>query len=206
MDYQSIAAALKNRQNEGYEKNALFSVLIPIIEIDNTPHILFEVRSFDLESQPGEVCFPGGKMEKGEQPSETALRETTEELNLSLSQLKIIGSLPPLTTPFHFTIFPYCGVIQHTSFADIQYSTDEVDSIFTIPLPSLLEQEPEEFVLRYDMKVDPSFPYHQIPNGERYDWKEGRYRVLFYYHENFVIWGLTAKMLHFFLDSLKNKS
>jgi 8-oxo-dGTP pyrophosphatase MutT (NUDIX family) len=204
MDYEAVAKALKEHQNLGYEKNALFSVLIPIIEINAIPHILFEVRSFDLESQPGEVCFPGGKMEKGEQPSQTALRETQEELNLSHEQLKIIGSLPPLTTPFHFTIFPFCGVIQHTTFEQIRYSKDEVDSIFTVPLPELMAQEPEEYVLRYDMNVDPSFPYHHIPNGERYEWKSGRYRVVFYYHQDHVIWGLTAKMLKFFLESIKD--
>ena len=203
MNYEQIGEALRIRRNQGYEKTALFSVLIPLIEINQIPHILFEVRSFELESQPGEICFPGGKMEPGETPSETALRETMEELNLSSKQLKIIGELPPLTTPFHLTIFPFVGVIQHTDFQEINYSAEEVSSVFTVPLPALLQQDPEEYKLEYDMRMDPQFPYHHIPNGDQYRWRQGMYRVIFYYHDQHVIWGLTAKMLKFFLESIK---
>ncbi len=206
MDFNSIAAALERNRGRGYERNSLYSVLIPLIEIDGELHVLFEIRSYDLLNQPGEVCFPGGKMESGEKPSETALRETTEELNLSSHQLKIIGSLPPLTTPFHFTIFPFCGVIQHTLYDEIRFSADEVDMIFTIPLQTLLEQKPDEYMLRYKMMIDPEFPFHQIPNGKSYDWKEGNYQVVFYYHEEFVIWGLTAKILKFFLESIRKEA
>ncbi len=94
----------------------MFAVMLPLIQVENELHILFEVRSFDLESQPGEVCFPGGKMEDFEHPSNTALRETMEELNLDQHQIKIIGELPPYTTPFQFAIFPYCGVLQYVHF------------------------------------------------------------------------------------------
>jgi len=204
MDYRLISEALASQPNEGYEKNKLFSVMIPLIEVAGETHVLFEVRSYELESQPGEICFPGGKMEKGETPSQTACRETMEELNLQDHQLKIIGSLPPLTTPFHFTIYPFCGVIQHTPFETINFSKDEVDSIFTIPLQVLLNQIPEEYSLAYDMKMDPQFPYHRIPNGDKYEWKAGQYRVVFYYYEQYVIWGLTAKMLQYFLNILRS--
>ncbi|SMP46516.1 NUDIX hydrolase [Anoxynatronum buryatiense] len=204
MDYRLISQALASYPHEGYEKNKLFAVMIPLIEVNGETHVLFEVRSFELESQPGEICFPGGKMEKGETPSQTACRETMEELNLQPHQLKIIGSLPPLTTPFHFTIYPFCGVVQHTVFEEIDFSKDEVDSIFTIPLETLLNQEPEEFSLEYDMKMDPLFPYHRIPNGDKYEWKAGHYRVVFYYYQHYVIWGLTAKMLQYFLTVIRN--
>ena len=205
MNFNSIATALERNRGQGYERNSLYSVLIPLIEINGELHVLFEIRSYDLLNQPGEVCFPGGKMESGEKPSETAMRETMEELNLSSNQLKIIGSLPPLTTPFHFTLFPFCGVIQHISYDQIRYSADEVDSIFTIRLQTLLEQKPDEYTLRYQMMMDPEFPYHHIPNGKSYDWKEGSYQVIFYYHTEFVIWGLTAKILKFFLESIRNE-
>lgn len=204
MNYEAISDALKKRANESYEKNAYFSVLIPLILVEGQLHMLFEVRSYELVSQPGEICFPGGKMEPGEHPSQTALRETKEELNLNDHQLKIIGSLPPLTTPFHYTIYPYCGVIQHIEYSDIHHSKDEVDSTFTAPLSKLLMITPDKYDLHYRMDLDPSFPYHHIPNGESYDWKSGGYQIYFYHYENKVIWGLTAKMLAFFLSSVKH--
>ncbi len=204
MNYEAISDALKKRVHGSYEKNVYFSVLIPLIIIEGKPHILFEVRSYGLESQPGEICFPGGKMEPGEKPSQTCLRETKEELNLNDHQIKIIGSLPPLTTPFHYTIFPYCGVIQHIEYSDIRYSKDEVDSIFTVPLTKLLSIIPDKYDLNYRMELDPSFPYHLIPNGKSYDWKSGEYQIIFYHYENKIIWGLTAKMLMFFLDSIRH--
>lgn len=204
MNYQDISNALMKSQAKGYDHNPMFAVLLPLIFIKDQLHILFEVRSYDLESQPGEVCFPGGKMEHSEHPSNTALRETMEELNLSQHQIKIIGELPPYTTPFQFAIFPYCGVLQNLRFSDIQYATDEVDSLFTVPLSYLMSQKPEEYTLTFDMKMDSQFPYHLIPNGEKYGWRTGTYKVLFYYYKNYVIWGMTAKMLHFFLQSLHN--
>ncbi len=206
MNYQQIADALAKSRARGYDHNAMFAVMLPLIYVKDELHILFEVRSFALESQPGEVCFPGGKMENLEHPSNTALRETMEELNLSQRQIIIIGELPPYTTPFQFAIFPYCGVLQHIDFKDIRYSTDEVDSIFTVPLSYLMTQEPEEYTLSFDMKMDSRFPYHLIPNGEKYGWRTGTYKVLFYYYKEYVIWGMTAKMLQFFLLSLKNNT
>lgn len=203
MDYRHISAALAKTKNKGYERNAQFAVLIPLITINRSVHVIFEQRSFDLESQPGEICFPGGKMEVGEKPSETALRETMEELCLSSSQLKIIGSLPPLTTPFHFVIYPFCGVIQHTEYDAIRFSRKEVNTIFPVPLSHLLAQTPWEYTVQYDLNIEPDFPFHLIPNGKEYNWSGGHYQVLFYFHQEHVIWGLTAKMLHFFLESLR---
>ncbi|SDY42293.1 NUDIX hydrolase [Tindallia californiensis] len=203
MNYQQISNALAKSRARGYDHSAMFAVMLPLIHIDNKLHILFEVRSFDLESQPGEICFPGGKMEDGEHPSNTALRETMEELNISQNQIKIIGELPPYTTPFQFSIFPYCGVLQHVSFEDINYSTDEVHSIFTVPLSYFATQKPEEYTLTFEMKMDDQFPYHAIPNGKKYGWRTGTYKVLFYYYQHHVIWGMTAKMLHYFLESTK---
>lgn len=204
MNYQSIAETLRTKAKETYDTTDHFSVLLPLINIAGQTHLLFEVRSLELENQPGEICFPGGRIEKGEKPSQTALRETREELNLDQHQVKIIGSLPPLTTPFNVTIHPYCGVIQHTDYNAIDFSKDEVDSIFAIPLSSLLQMKPQEHRLRYRMEHNPSFPYEDIPNGKSYDWKTGTYQILFYYFEDKVIWGLTAKMLRLFLDSIRS--
>jgi len=51
--------------DEFYDKIRNYAVLIPIIEVDGKDHILFEVRSQNI-TQPGEVSFPGGRVEMGE--------------------------------------------------------------------------------------------------------------------------------------------
>ena len=60
----------------GYQNMKRASVLIPIIKKDNSYEILFEVRAKTLRSQPNEIAFPGGKIEKGEDPQTACIRET----------------------------------------------------------------------------------------------------------------------------------
>lgn len=51
------------------------AVLIPLVERADGLHFLFEQRSAQMKTQPGDVCFPGGRMEKGETPVACALRK-----------------------------------------------------------------------------------------------------------------------------------
>ncbi|EIW71234.1 hypothetical protein TREMEDRAFT_27166 [Tremella mesenterica DSM 1558] len=72
------------------------AVLIPLMNVDNRPHILFEVRSSGMRSHAGEVSFPGGKSDPTDSSLiSTALREAEEELSLSPSNVEILGSMGP---------------------------------------------------------------------------------------------------------------
>ena len=73
----------------GWKKMRRAAVILPLIEINNEIHLLFEVRSKKMKSQPGDICFPGGKIEENESPKSAALREASEELNLN--NIKIIN-------------------------------------------------------------------------------------------------------------------
>lgn len=67
----------------GRDKYSNYAVLLPIIEQHNEPHILFEVRAYELRRQPGEICFPGGRVDQSDATEkETAIRETIEEPEL----------------------------------------------------------------------------------------------------------------------------
>ena len=68
-----------------------YAVLVPVVEWNGKLHLLFEVRSDALRRQPGEVCFPGGRMEEGETPTQCALRETCEEavVNMKASAAEV---------------------------------------------------------------------------------------------------------------------
>ena len=199
MDRTHILNAFKSVKSKSNSNS--FSVFAPIIEVDNELHLLFEVRSLELNHQPGEICFPGGKIEDNESSIESAIRETIEELNISKENIEIIGELTPITTLFNVVIYPYCGFINNTLVEDIQYSTDEVGSIFTVPLRELLEQNPLVHTLDVQLNMNEDFPYELI--GNDYKWKTSNYSIYFYRYNNYIIWGLTAKIVKELLDIIR---
>jgi len=178
-----------------------YSVFVPIIEVNNELHALYEVRSLALNQQPGEVCFPGGKIEPNESPIQSAIRETVEELNISKENIEIIGELKPITTLFDVVIYPFCGFIKNIKIEDINYSRDEVDSIFSVPIKELLNQNPLVHQIGIKLDIAKDFPHDLI--GKDYKWKVSKYPVYFYEYKNHVIWGLTAKITKNFLDIIK---
>ena len=91
----------------GINEYFVSAVLLPILEIEEQKSILFEIRSEHLDRQPGEICFPGGKVEEGETPRETAVRETSEELGISPGSIDILGPLDILVAPLGTVIYPY---------------------------------------------------------------------------------------------------
>ena len=191
-------------RHKGYlDTNNYFSVLLPLIYIEDELHILFQVRSLQLNSQPGEICFPGGRIEAMELPLESAIRETIEELNLSENQIEVLGELDTLTTPFNTVLYSFCGLLKGISdIRDIQYNQQEVDSIFTVPVKTLLDFEPISYPLAIRFESGEDFPYSLIDNGKNYKWKTGTYPVYFFHYKEYVIWGLTAKILTHFLEIL----
>src|SRR5690625_2585093 len=94
MDAANIITKLKNREPSilGRENYREYAVLIPLIENENETHILFEIRSANLRSQPGDICFPGGKIDKEDRgPRHAAIRETSEELGILRSEERRVG-------------------------------------------------------------------------------------------------------------------
>lgn len=127
---------------------------------------MFEVRSHQLKSQPGEICFPGGKVDYDETLLQSAVRETVEELNIPEENIEVIGKLDPIFTTFHMVIFPFCAIVHNIKFEDINYSIDEVDSIFSVPLKALMQQKPLIHRLKVNTTPDEQFPFHLIQRGK----------------------------------------
>ena len=71
-----------------------YAVLCPLLEQPDGLHFLFEVRASAIR-QAGETCFPGGRMEPGESPTDCALRETMEELAIPPSEIQILAASCP---------------------------------------------------------------------------------------------------------------
>ncbi|OLO38812.1 coenzyme A pyrophosphatase [Alkalihalophilus pseudofirmus] len=181
------------------------AVFVPFIEKDNELHILFQVRSKQLTHQPGEVCFPGGRVDLTDtSEEETAKRELCEELGLSEADITSIAPLDVLVTPFRGTIFPYVGQILSPN--NISPSEHEVEEIFTVPLSFLLQTEPELYKMNIHFEPDENFPFDLIPNREAYTTKRTQtIPELFYFYDQYVIWGLTARILHHLIELIKSE-
>jgi len=185
----------------GYKNMKRASVLIPIVKKDNTHYILFEVRSKNLKTQPSEISFPGGKIEVNESPLDAVIRETCEEIGTTKENIDIISPLDLLITPGNMIIHPFVGYLN--DYDNLNINKDEVDHIFLVPIPYLLEYNPSLY--NNEVKIIPNddFPYDIIPSKNNYKFATSNYRVLFYEYKDYVIWGITAKILENFLEFLK---
>lgn len=173
----------------GQEQFRQYAVLIPLIDTPDGSFLLFEKRSNKLRRQPGEICFPGGKLEPNESLQECALRETFEELQICQQQIEILGPGDVFVSPFNLMIHPFIGIIK-----DYQntFSTEEVSEIIKVPLKFFRNHRPTLFESRLINKPPKNFPYKWIPGGENYPWAKGTYDIFFYQYENQIIWGMTA--------------
>ena len=163
-----------------------------MIETSKGTCLLFEKRSHKLSRQPGEICFPGGKLESGESLQECAVRETIEELQINRQQIDLLGPGDIYISPFNLMIHPFLGVI-----SDYQntFSMDEVEEIIKVPLDFFRNHQPERFQSKLINEPPEDFPYEWIPGGATYPWAKGTYNILFYRYENWTIWGMTAQIV-----------
>ncbi|MCK4257842.1 MAG: CoA pyrophosphatase [Halanaerobiales bacterium] len=204
MNINDITNKIKNREAMPIDIKAKYSVLLPLINVDGELHILFEVRSNDLDTQPGEISFPGGKVESGETFQDAAVRETSEELNIPIEQIEIINELDYMVSPFNLIIHCYAGLLNVEDWKKIKFNQNEVAEIFTVPLKFFIDNQPSAYPSYITVQLEEDFPYHLIPNGKDYDWRRGRYPVYFYHYKDYTIWGITAKLMKNFIDILNN--
>ena len=89
------------------------AVLAPLYrDVAGELHAVFTRRRDDLRSHPGEISFPGGAQDEGEDLEGTALREAYEEVGLPAARVTIAGALPPTPTIVtNFAIYPFVGAI-----------------------------------------------------------------------------------------------
>lgn len=186
----------------GYQRMKISSVLIPIIKKNNDYYILFQVRSSKLKFQPNEISFPGGGVEEKETPYEAVIRETVEELGTTPENIEIISQVDLLITHSNMIIHPFVGYIKDID--NLEINKDEVDHIFLVPISHLIETKPNKY--ENEIKTIPAenFPYEMIPNKYDHKFISGYESTVFYQYNNYVIWGITAKILENFINFLKS--
>ncbi|HSI67953.1 MAG TPA: CoA pyrophosphatase [Planococcus sp. (in: firmicutes)] len=204
MDSKGIMKKVQNRVPDvlGNKSFSKFSVLLPLIEKDGELHVLFEVRSHHLRSQPGEICFPGGRIDATDlSEEEAAIRETTEEIGVMEEEISELVPLDYIVSPFGMIVYTFLGIID--SSVDFKPNPAEVDHVFTVPLSFFRENEPRIYRMNFEIHPEESFPFDLISGGENYNWRTRDVDEYFYIYNDKVIWGLTAKILNHFIDILK---
>ncbi|WP_198003925.1 NUDIX hydrolase [Thermosinus carboxydivorans] len=176
------------------------AVLLPLVDTAEGLAVLFEVRSGNLAWQPGEICFPGGRIEASDQSAlAAAVRETAEELGLAPAQIRPLGPLDWVIGQIGVLLYPFVGYLA-ADVADLKPNREEVAEVFTVPLVWLLAAQPQVGHMEMATRPLSDFPFHLLADYSP-DWKPRiTYPVWFYQYGARVIWGLTARVLKGFLD------
>lgn len=206
MELSNVLMKLKGHAPNvlGHRELQKYAVLLPLIEINHEIHVLFEVRSMNLRRQPGEICFPGGRIEESDRDqSHCAIRETSEELGIEEGDIENVMPLDFIVNGSSNIIYPFVGTIKHPE--NIKPNELEVGEVFTVPLTYFLKTEPEVYKIHFKVIPEENFPFDLIAGGENYKWQIRHIDEYFYNYNGKVIWGLTAKILIHFLSILKQQ-
>ena len=193
MDLDTIKKKLQGRESGLLEIRKHSCVLIPFVERDGRLCLLFELRSAGI-SQPGEVCFPGGRMEKGETPVQTAVREAGEELGILPEDILYTHEYDTLIHIANMAVHTVIGEIRPEALDRIRPEEAEVSEWFTVPVDWLMENEP--YVYEYDIVQDvKDFPYDMVESPDKYNWRKGKCTVPIWHYEGHCLWGMTARIV-----------
>ncbi|BCA61832.1 NUDIX hydrolase [Sphingomonas sp. HMP9] len=112
------------------------AVLIAVTDRAN-PGVILTQRTDTMSRHPGQIAFPGGRIDPGEDIVTAALREAEEEIALPRDQVRVIGEADSYRTVTGFQVTPVIGIIP----PDLVFtpSEAEVASVFEVPLAFLLD-------------------------------------------------------------------
>lgn len=199
---------LKNKLNENQplfigEETALRSaIMIPLVEINQEWHVLFEVRSLTMRSQPGDISFPGGRIDPTDaSPMDAAVRETHEELGIDPANINVLGQMSAYISSPSFVVYPFVATIDQKEIHS--FNKQEVEEVFTIPVDWLLDYQPYMHTVSVQPMPLTDFPFEKIVNGDKYQWRPRAIEEWFYDYGKYTIWGLTARILKHFVETMK---
>ncbi len=148
------------------------AVLVAVTERDE-PGVLLLHRPPNMRAHPGQIAFPGGKIDPGESPVEAALREAHEELGISTADVRIIGTGDIYRTGSGYEITPVLATVPPD--IEIHPNPHEVAQWFEAPLDHVL---------------------HPSSHAEKWaEWDGGLrpyYEIVWQDH---TIWGVTAALI-----------
>jgi 8-oxo-dGTP pyrophosphatase MutT (NUDIX family) len=155
------------------------AVLVPVWLRPEGARLILTKRSSHLKHHPGQIAFPGGKVDATDANAEAAaLRETLEEIGLPPQRVEIIGTLPVHETVTGFAVTPFVGLIRGPF--EPTPEVGEVEEVFTVPLTHVLS--PARFAIERRRWMGVWRRYYTVPYGPYY------------------IWGATARILRGLAD------
>lgn len=207
MDIEKYKKTLPNIPGiQGKDEYFNSSVLVLIVNISGRDHFVFQKRSAKIR-QGGEICFPGGKIDKNDKsPLETALRETKEELGLDKSMITVIGQMDTIFAPIGATVDAFLGYIDKFDINEIKENKEEVEEVIILPVDDFKNPKYYKVILEIlPSKVDKDsgeevvlLPAYELGLPEKYSkpWGGFQHKVIVYDTPKGVIWGITARLVH----------
>jgi 8-oxo-dGTP pyrophosphatase MutT (NUDIX family) len=156
------------------------AVLVPLYVEAGELWTLLTKRSETLPHHRGQIAFPGGGREIGEEPWDAALRETHEELGIDITKVVRLGELDETSTPSGFSIVPCVGAVPYPLATDV--NQHEIAEVFPVPLLAFADSSMVEDRL---VKID---------EVERW--------IRVYHVGKRQVWGLTARIVQNLMDRL----
>ena len=148
------------------------AVLVPMHGWPGNPGLVLTERRSDLRRHAGEVSFPGGRRDEGEELLKTALREAEEEIGLSPDQVEVVGALPPIGTfVTNYKVHPFVGLIREG--LRFEPNPSDVESVLIASLDDLASGYARRRLVRRGVPI-----------------KTDTYAVA-----DKLIWGATARIL-----------
>src|SRR4051812_8470720 len=148
------------------------AVLIAITDREE-PGVILTVRREHLRTHAGQIAFPGGRMDSGEDAAAAALREAHEEILLDRSLVELVGSIEPYRTVTGYIVTPVIGVVPPD--LPLEPHEHEVADWFEAPLRHLLD------------------PANQQRRSALFQGRERHYYEIVWNGRR--IWGATAAMI-----------
>ncbi|QHS17119.1 NUDIX hydrolase [Halopenitus persicus] len=149
------------------------AVLAPVLHRNGEPHLLFTKRADHLGEHPGQMSFPGGGREPGDETlRDTALREADEEIGLTADEVDVVGRIDDITTVTDYAVRPFVATV-----ADREYVPDE-------------REVAEIAVLAVDDLTDPA-----NYESERRETDYGSLRIHYFSVDGYTVWGATGRMV-----------
>ena len=154
------------------------AVLVPLVESDDKEQsslkVLLTKRAEHLKHHPGQISFPGGKIEQSDESAvDAALRESYEEIGLSPERVKIIGQLKPYHTITGYLVTPIVALVKGSG--DYTLDANEVAEVFEVPLNHFLNPDNRHTVETF--------------------YRGKSHHVHFMPYKQYNIWGATAAMM-----------
>ena len=151
------------------------AVLLPLVRTGDEVSVILTKRSSALIHHPGQIAFPGGKVDAADDgPVAAALREASEEIGLKPENVKVLGELSPHETVTRFNVTPVLGLVLEPF--EIVPEQGEVEEVFTVPLAHVTDIK--NFQIQSRLWQGENRFYYTVPYGPYY------------------IWGATARILH----------